>query len=118
MDEVDSQYSGQTSSTAMRPGIGGAKLSRFDQHRIGSRGIRRTASNANRVMAGGAGIKKIPGSVTSSLNSSESETNAMNANRSVYLHSACVADIPPKAESAAALAAKRRALSAESRLVI
>ena len=121
-DEIDSQFSGHSSSSALRPateGGGVPKLSRYDQHRIASRGVRRSASNANRVI----GNKKIPGSVTSSLNSSESETAAAaaaaaaNANRSVYLHSACVADIPPKAESAAALAAKRRALSAESRLV-
>ena len=63
--------------------------------------VKRSSSNA----MGGPGVirKKLPGSVTSSLNSSESETGQgqtqqQNGQRSVFLHAACVADIPPQNE--------------------
>ena len=100
-------------------GAGGPpKLSRYDQHRSASR-VRRTASsvnnnNVNNPAAVGAvrreivnnQRKKLPGgSLTSSVNSSESErgshagqsavSRATDASRrSVYLHAAAVVDIP------------------------
>ncbi len=147
----DSQYSGHSSSSAVRrepsgagPGGGG----RFDPNKLAR--IKRSTSNAtnassrvNSTTAGGVrrellNRKKLPGSVTSSVNSSESDQGAAaNAaaaasagNRSVFLHAACVADIPPntvEATAAAVAAVKRtatqpppqqqqqRALSTESR---
>lgn len=108
----ESQYSGHSSSSAIRKEPKG--INRYDQLRMGR--VKRSTSNANSAVMGGAnGVrreinrKKLPASVTSSLNSSESDQNG---NRSVYLHAACVADIPPNEK------AKRpppRALSAESR---
>ena len=102
----------------MRTDPGPGKLNRFDQNRIGR--VKRSTSNAtNSTSAMGVrreliNRKKMPGSVTSSLNSSESEPNAANGGqRSVYLHAACVADIPVNGE--ARKAPPPRALSAESR---
>ena len=102
-------------------GAGGApKMSRYDQHRSASR-VRRTASSVNNnnvnnvnnpAAVGGVRReivnqrKKLPGgSLTSSVNSSESErgshagqsavSRATDASRrSVYLHAAAVVDIP------------------------
>ena len=124
----DSQYSGHSSSSAMhvirkdlpgsQPGIN--KMSRFDQHRVGVGRVKRTtssaANNAGNVLGPAAAMhgarreinrKKMPGSLTSSINSSESEqggapasaisraTSAQSAGqRSVFLHAAAVADIP------------------------
>ena len=129
----DSQYSGHSSSSAMPPphvmrkdqspggGVGPSKLSRFDQHRVGVGRVRRSTSSATNNMGGNvlgnaAAIhgarreinrKKMPGSLTSSINSSESEqggappsaisraTSAQSGGqRSVFLHAAAVADIP------------------------
>lgn len=96
------------------------KMSRFDQHRVGVGRVKRSTSNATNnggVVLGNAAAmhgarreinrKKMPGSLTSSINSSESEqggappsaisraTSAQSAsNRSVFLHAAAVADIP------------------------
>ena len=127
VDDHDSQYSGHSSSTSVmrKEPVGGApiKVNRFDQNRIGGR-VKRSTSNATNTTVASSGArreiinrKKMPGSVTSSLNSSESEQGGNNTpvgnggQRSVFLHAACVADIPPNSE-------KRippRALSAESR---
>jgi hypothetical protein len=125
----DSQYSGHSSSSAMHvirkdqspAGQAGVnKMSRFDQHRVGVGRVKRSTSNATNnggVVLGNAAAmhgarreinrKKMPGSLTSSINSSESEqggappsaisraTSAQSAsNRSVFLHAAAVADIP------------------------
>ena len=120
----ESQYSGHSSSSAMRPAPGQQagvnKMSRFDQHRVGVGRVKRSTSSATNnggVVLGNAAAmhgarreinrKKMPGSLTSSINSSESEqggappsaisraTSAQSAgNRSVFLHAAAVADIP------------------------
>ena len=104
-------------------GAGGPpKISRYDQHRSGSR-VRRAASSVNNnnpnnpAAVGGVRReivnqrKKLPGgSLTSSVNSSESERGshagqsavsraATDASRrSVYLHAAAVVDIPSATE--------------------
>ena len=133
--EVDntSQYSGHSSSqTAPIPGPT-AKLNRFDQHRVGVGRVRRSTSNANAAAMGGVRREinqrktKLPGgSLTSSINSSESEQGSQSAisrntarsNRSVFLHAAAVADIPspdgPVSKPAPA-PQQQRSLSAESR---
>ncbi len=98
-DDRDSQYSGHSSSSAKH---------RFEHPQNGARlaRIKRSTSNATSAGVNGGGPrvvqqhrKKLPASLTSSLNSSESEPvangNNANGNRSVFLHSACVADIPP-----------------------
>lgn len=123
LDDHDSQYSGHSSSSAMRKDP--IKVNRVEPP---NRIIRVKRNPSNAASANGAlnsGVrstlnrKKMPGSVTSSINSSESEQGSQgaggsnaNAQRSVFLHAACVADIPTPAE-------KRipppRALSAESR---
>ena len=105
----ESQYSGHSSSTTNR---NIPKINRYDQNRMGR--VKRSTSNANNVGVRREIRKKMPGSVTSSLNSSESESNA--ANRSVYLHSAAVADIPIPANTnnASAAVPPRRTMS-ESR---
>ncbi|XP_059089545.1 uncharacterized protein LOC131885497 isoform X2 [Tigriopus californicus] len=123
LDDHESQYSGHSSSSAMRKDP--IKVNRVEPHNRIIR-VKRNPSNAasaNGALNGGArstlNRKKMPGSVTSSINSSESEQGSQgaggsnaNAQRSVFLHAACVADIPTPAE-------KRipppRALSAESR---
>ena len=96
------------------PAAPNGKISRYDQNRVGGR-VKRTASNAQ-SMTGNTTMqrttrKKMPGSLTSSINSSESEQGAGGApsalgggrravsagagsQRSVYLHAAAVADIP------------------------
>jgi hypothetical protein len=124
----ESQYSGHSSSqTAPVPGPPG-KLNRFDQHRVGVGRVRRSTSNANTAAIGGVRreinqrMTKLPGgSLTSSVNSSESEQgshagqsavsrNTNMSNRSVFLHAAAVADIPSQNE-----VKPQRSLSAESR---
>merc|ERR1719266_3250759 len=152
----DSQYSGHSSSSAMppssQPGIN--KMSRFDQHRVGVGRVKRSTSATNNmggnVLGNAAAMhgarreinrKKMPGSLTSSINSSESEqggappsaisraTSAQSAgNRSVFLHAAAVADIPCAGDRPPAAAVNKptpgpnpaapshpRALSADSR---
>merc|ERR1719412_1158402 len=141
----------------MPPGqqTGVNKMSRFDQHRVGVGRVKRSTSSATNnggVVLGNAAAmhgarreinrKKMPGSLTSSINSSESEqggappsaisraTSAQSAsNRSVFLHAAAVADIPcagdrppmakinpqNKPEPNPATGAHVRALSADSR---
>ena len=112
-DDRDSQYSGHSSSSA-KPVSG---VGRFEQGGRLAR-VKRSTSNATHNGVGVAGPrvtgaaapvpgrKKLPASLTSSLNSSESENvqhnnggvsvgAAANGQRSVFLHSACVADIPP-----------------------
>ena len=164
----DSQYSGHSSSSAMhvvrkdQPGgmlngqNGASKFSRFDQQRVGVGRVRRSTSsatnnNGGNVLGNVAAMhgarreinrKKMPGSLTSSINSSESEqggappsaisraTSAMSAGqRSVFLHAAAVADIPcagdrppitpgnqgPPKTAAPPSTAHTRALSADSR---
>lgn len=106
--DQESQYSGNSSSSAIRKG-------HYDQPRVVK--VKRTSSNANSSVGGVNGVRrdfnrrKVPASVTSSLNSTESE-NTQNGNRSVYLHSACVVDIPlndkPKRPPPRALSAERR----------
>ena len=145
-DDHESQYSGHSSSSTMLRGKdvgGGAKLSRYDQHRVGGR-VRRTASNATNTAGNVAAMhgarreinrKKMPGSLTSSVNSSESEqggaapsaiSRATSAGqRSVFLHAAAVADIPstgdrppppaPAVNNAQSNGNPSRALSADSR---
>ena len=154
----ESQYSGHSSSSAMRPAPGQQtgvnKMSRFDQHRVGVGRVKRSTSSATNnggVVLGNAAAmhgarreinrKKMPGSLTSSINSSESEqggappsaisraTSAQSAgNRSVFLHAAAVADIPCAGDRPPAAAVNKptpgpnpaapshpRALSADSR---
>lgn len=113
----ESQYSGHSSSqTVPLPGPAGSKLNRFDQHRVGVGRVRRSTSNANAAAMGGVRQQiqqrktKLPGgSLTSSINSSESEQgshagqsavsrNTARSNRSVFLHAAAVADIPSPAD--------------------
>ena len=136
--EIDreSQYSGHSSSqTAPLPGPT-AKLNRFDQHRVGVGRVRRSTSNANAAAMGGVRREinqrktKLPGgSLTSSINSSESEQGSQSAmsrttarsNRSVFLHAAAVADIPSpdgpvtKPAPNPPPTQQQRSLSAESR---
>ena len=114
---------GQENEIQYGPGgqpLGPQKLNRYDQNRSGSR-VRRTASSANNNMNNPAAVggvrreivnqrKKLPGgSLTSSVNSSESErgshagqsavSRATDASRrSVYLHAAAVVDIPSTSE--------------------
>lgn len=134
----DSQYSGHSSSQAagMSQHSMPAKLNRFDQHRVGVGRVRRSTSNANAAAVGAVRREiihrktKLPGgSVTSSVNSSESEQgshagqsavsrNTQASNRSVFLHAAAVADIPSAPEMTGTQASATRpprALSAESR---
>ena len=102
--ENESQYSGHSSSSVKRD-VG--LKSRYNSNNISGVGGRvkrsgstATTSSARQVIS----RKKMPGSVTSSINSSESEngqsaisraTNQSNlSNRSVYLHATAVADIP------------------------
>ena len=129
----ESQYSGHSSSqTVPLPGPAGSKLNRFDQHRVGVSRVRRSTSNANAAAMGGVRREinqrktKIPGgSLTSSINSSESEQgshagqsaisrNTARSNRSVYLHAAAVADIPTP-DNIRPAGPPPRSLSAESR---
>lgn len=132
----ESQYSGHSSSqTVPLPGPNGSsKLNRFDQHRVGVGRVRRSTSNATNVAAIG-GVRreinqrktKLPGgSLTSSVNSSESEQgshagqsaisrNTARSNRSVYLHAAAVADIPSAGPETMTRPLTNRSQSAESR---
>lgn len=140
MADRESQYSGHSSSqTVPLPGPNaGSKLNRFDQHRVGVSRVRRSTSNATNVAAVG-GVRgainqrktKLPGgSLTSSVNSSESEQgshagqsavsrNTARSNRSVFLHAAAVADIPSPGPEVIRMPpagqANNRSLSAESR---
>ena len=136
----ESQYSGHSSSqTVPLPGPTGSKLNRFDQHRVGMGRVRRSTSNANAAAMGGVRREinqrktKLPGgSLTSSINSSESEQgshagqsavsrNTARSNRSVFLHAAAVADIPSPADeprsgkTVQTTQQPNRSLSAESR---
>ena len=129
--DLESQYSGhsssQTAPPTATPASAAAKLNRFDQHRVGR--VRRSTSNANAAAAMG-GVRreinqrkiKLPGgSLTSSINSSESEQGShagqsavsRMSNRSVFLHAAAVADIPTTLEIVTR--PPLRSLSAESR---
>ena len=128
----ESQYSGHSSSQTA-PIQGTAKLNRFDQHRVGVGRVRRSTSNANAAAIGGVRREinqrktKLPGgSLTSSVNSSESEQgshagqsavsrNTNMSNRSVFLHAAAVADIPTAEMTGSRPGgAAQRSLSAES----
>lgn len=111
--ENESQYSGHSSSSMRKePSAPKGRYTPNSNIRV-----KRTPSNA--TSTGGARIainrKKMPGSLTSSINSSESEhgsqgshagqsgvsrgTNlSASSNRSVYLHATAVADIPSSKE--------------------
>merc|ERR1719412_3100412 len=98
--ENESQYSGHSSSSV-------ALKNRYNLQQGAGR-LKRTGSTATTGSARQViSRKKMPGSVTSSVNSSESEhgsagqsaisraTNQSNlSNRSVFLHATAVADIP------------------------
>merc|ERR1719410_2084938 len=105
--ENESQYSGHSGSSLKRDV---AMKNRYNLQQGGGR-LKRTGSTATTATTGSArqviSRKKMPGSVTSSVNSSESEhgsagqsaisraTNQSNlSNRSVFLHATAVADIP------------------------
>ena len=113
--ENESQYSGHSGSSLKRDV---AMKNRYNLQQGGGR-LKRTGSTATTATTGSArqviGRKKMPGSVTSSVNSSESEhgsggqsaisrgTNQSNmSNRSVFLHATAVADIPTKPASSVA----------------
>merc|ERR1719195_2531192 len=103
--ENESQYSGHSSSSVKRDAV--ALKNRYNLQQGAGR-LKRTGSTATTGSARQViSRKKMPGSVTSSVNSSESEhgsagqsaisrgTNQSNqSNRSVYLHATAVADIP------------------------
>jgi len=109
--ENESQYSGHSGSSLKRDV---SMKNRYNLQQGGHAGrLKRTGSSATTTTTGSArqviGRKKMPGSVTSSVNSSESEhgsagqsaisrgTNQSNlSNRSVFLHATAVADIPTK----------------------
>ena len=110
--ENESQYSGHSSSSVKRDGVGLKgrynSVNNGGAGRVKRSGSTATTSSARQVIS----RKKMPGSVTSSVNSSESEhgsgagqsaisrnTNQSNmSNRSVYLHATAVADIPSAAK--------------------
>ena len=103
--ENESQYSGHSSSSVKRDAV--ALKNRYNLQQGAGR-LKRTGSTATTGSARQViSRKKMPGSVTSSVNSSESEhgsagqsaisraTNQSNlSNRSVFLHATAVADIP------------------------
>lgn len=102
--ENESQYSGHSSSSIQKD-----QSSLKNRYNNSSNGrIKRTGSNATSGSARQViSRKKMPGSVTSSVNSSESENGAQsaisrgtnqsgNSNRSVYLHATAVAEIPSR----------------------
>ena len=96
--ENESQYSGHSAASVKRPV--GQRYNTGPGNRIKRTGSSATTSSARQVIS----RKKMPGSVTSSVNSSESEngqsaiSRATNqsavSNRSVFLHATAVADIP------------------------
>merc|ERR1719495_918385 len=101
--ENESQYSGHSSSSVKKDPLIVKSRYSSNNHRVKRTGSSATTSSARQVIS----RKKMPGSVTSSVNSSESEhgsagqsaisrgTNQSNqSNRSVYLHATAVADIP------------------------
>jgi hypothetical protein len=128
-DEGDSQVSGHSSSSAsaMRREPPGSSQTMPSTRR----GVRRSTSNATGPRPAPV-LKKVPVSLTSSLNSSadsDVQGRGEGHQRSVYLHNACVADIPPNATDTGGRRPTRppggangfpgpppaRALSAESR---
>jgi len=101
--ENESQYSGHSSSSVKKDPLIVKSRYSSNNNRVKRTGSSATTSSARQVIS----RKKMPGSVTSSVNSSESEhgsagqsaisrgTNQSNqSNRSVYLHATAVADIP------------------------
>lgn len=101
--ENESQYSGHSSSSIKKEPVLVKNRYNTNNGRVKRTGSSATTSSARQVIS----RKKMPGSVTSSVNSSESEhgsagqsaisrgTNQSNqSNRSVYLHATAVADIP------------------------
>jgi len=101
--ENESQYSGHSSSSVKKEPVIVKNRYNTNNGRVKRTGSSATTSSARQVIS----RKKMPGSVTSSVNSSESEhgsagqsaisrgTNQSNqSNRSVYLHATAVADIP------------------------
>lgn len=101
--ENESQYSGHSSSSVKKEPVVVKNRYNTNNGRVKRTGSSATTSSARQVIS----RKKMPGSVTSSVNSSESEhgsagqsaisrgTNQSNqSNRSVYLHATAVADIP------------------------
>ena len=123
-DDMESQLSGHSSSSAMPkpipppPPPPGSDLNPQQPNgeavfrRIISKPVKRSTSNATAPPGGNIRVKpnsnkKLPASITSSLNSSESEQGVLNggsqqpmtdAQRSVFLHAAAVADIPTPAD--------------------
>ena len=111
--EVDSQYSGHSSSSLRKDGgpapanTGPPRTRLNNGARVKRNGSTATTASSSRV----TGRRKMPSSVTSSLNSSESEhgsvphsaaSRATNAsNKSVYLHATAVADIPTMTKNGA-----------------
>ncbi len=118
--EVDSQYSGHSSSSLRKDGgVAGPPRTRLNngapRSAIKRNGSTATTASSSRV----AGRRKMPSSVTSSLNSSESEhgsvphshagSRATNAsNKSVYLHATAVADIPSMGPNKGAAAGEQQ----------
>jgi len=101
--ENESQYSGHSSSSIQKDQVALKNRYNSANGRIKRTGSTATSGSARQVIS----RKKMPGSVTSSVNSSESENGAQsaisratnqsgNSNRSVYLHATAVAEIPSR----------------------
>jgi len=102
--ENESQYSGHSSSSVKKDALMTKNRYNANTARVKRTGSSATTSSARQVIS----RKKMPGSVTSSVNSSESEhgsgagqsalsrgtAQSAQSNRSVYLHATAVADIP------------------------
>lgn len=100
--ENESQYSGHSSSSIKDP-VNLKNRYNTTNTRVKRTGSTATSGSARQVIS----RKKMPGSVTSSINSSESENGAQSgisratnqsggSNRSVYLHATAVAEIPSR----------------------
>jgi len=101
--ENESQYSGHSSSSIKKEAATAKNRFNTGGSRVKRTGSTATSGSARQVIS----RKKMPGSVTSSVNSSESENGAQSAisrgtnqstgsNRSVYLHATAVAEIPSR----------------------
>jgi len=101
--ENESQYSGHSSSSIQKDQSSVKNRFNSTNGRIKRTGSTATSGSARQIIS----RKKMPGSVTSSVNSSESENGARsaisrgtnqsgNSDRSVYLHATAVAEIPSR----------------------